>query len=332
MGTGLAAVGRTMLVAVPIVLVFAGLLAAADPMFSELLGDAFDAFGVDLWGSMLSRTLTISGAALAMAGLLSFALRRRMPLPEQSAVPQHLTMRTTATVFAMISLLFVAFGLVQARFLFSGDHGQLPHGLTYAGYAHQGFFQLVAVVALTLLLILSLGRWTRLETAAHGTAFKALGTVLVACTMPLWASAVERMVIYQDAYGATVLRLFVFAFLCATGLLLGYRAVSLWWKPQWFGGGALALSLLSAVALNLVNPDAYIAEHNLNRPSDVVVLDTWYLTQLSADAVPAVERGTIGMDPERRDEILRALRVRAENRSSKNPAAFNVARARALSP
>jgi hypothetical protein len=331
-GSSLSAALRTLMVAVPIVLVFAGLLAAADPMFSELLSDALDAFGIDLWGTMLSRTLTIAGASVAMAGILSFALRRRGEAPAVAEVPGRLAMRTTATVFVMVSLLFASFGLVQARFLFGGDHGQLPRGLTFAGYAHQGFFQLVAVVTLTLVLILALGRWTKLETPSHGAAFKVLGSMLVLCTAPLWAAAVQRMLIYQDAYGATVLRVFVLAFLSATGLLLAYRAVSLWWKPQRFGGGALALSLLSAIALNVVNPDAFIAEHNLGRPTTVVVLDTWYLGQLSADAVPAVERGTIGMESEKAEMILRELRARAEARSSANPAAFNVARARALRP
>ena len=231
----------------------------------------------------------------------------------------------------LVSALFSAFGVVQARFLFGGDSGALPFGLTYASYAHRGFFQLVAVVVLTLFLILALGRWTKLESGGQKLAFNALGTVLVLTTAPLWASAVQRMVIYQDAYGATVLRIFVLAFLSAVGVLLGYRAVSLWVKPQWFGGGALALSLLSALALNVANPDAIVAAHNLARPAGTtVVLDTWYLSQLSADAVPAVERGTIGLDAEQREWLLGALRDRAQARSSMNPAAFNLARSRAM--
>jgi Domain of unknown function (DUF4173) len=329
----LLALGRTMLVAVPIVLVFAGLLAAADPMFSALVEGTFDALGGDLGGALVSRTLTIAGASLAMAGVLSFALRRRQQLADAVPVVSRLALRTTATVLAMVSLLFVAFGLVQARFLFSADHSGLPEGLTYAAYAHQGFFQLVAVVVLTLLLILALGRWTRLESGGQQLTFNVLGTALVACTAPLWAAAVQRMLIYQEAYGATVLRVFVVAFLCAVGVLLAYRAVSLWVKPQWFGGGALALSLLSAIALNVANPDALVAATNLARPEGkMVVLDTWYLAQLSADAVPAVERGTLGMDADRRAEVLEGLRTRAKLRSSGNPASFNLARSRAQAP
>jgi hypothetical protein len=189
------------------------------------------------------------------------------------------------------------------------------------------------VVVLTLLLILALGRWTKLESKGHQLTFNVLGTALVACTAPLWAAAVQRMLIYQEAYGATVLRIFVVAFLCAVGILLAYRAVSLWVKPQWFGGGALALSLLSAIALNLANPDAMVAATNLARPEGkIVVLDTWYLSQLSADAVPAVERGTIGMDADKREAVLQELRLRAKLRSSSNPASFNLARQRALGP
>lgn len=329
LGGKLAALARTAAVAVPVVLVFAGLLAAADPMFSSLVERALEAVGLELWSTMLSRTLTVAGAGLAMAGVLSFALRRHRPLPAAVQVPGRLSLRTSATVLGLVSLLFVAFGLVQARFLFGGDHGRLPIGLTYAQYAHQGFFQLVAVVVLTLLLILALGRWTHLGSALEAAAFKSLGTGLVLCAMPLWASAVQRMVIYQDAYGATVLRVFVLAFLCATSVLLAWRAVSLWVAPVRFGGGALLLCLLSALALDVANPDALVASHNLARKDGAVVLDTWYLRQLSADAVPAVERGSLALDPEVREAVLFDLRARAAARTSRHPAAWNAARARA---
>jgi hypothetical protein len=45
-----------------------------------------------------------------------------------------------------------------------------------------------------------------------------------------------------------------------------------------------------------------------------------------------VERGTLALEPERRESILGDLRARAQTRSSANPAAFNLARRRALQP
>lgn len=60
-----------------------------------------------------------------------------------------------ATVLALLDALFLAFLLVQFRYFFGGaawEHA--PGGPTYAEYAHRGFFELVAVVALMLPVLL----------------------------------------------------------------------------------------------------------------------------------------------------------------------------------
>ncbi len=46
----------------------------------------------------------------------------------------------------------------------------------------------------------------------------------------------------------------------------------------------------SLLALAALNPDAYIARHNVDRFAETGKIDTAYLSGLSADAVPALER------------------------------------------
>ncbi len=63
-----------------------------------------------------------------------------------------------------MNLLFLAFVLVQLRFLFGGSGLEEQRvGLTYAEYARHGFFELVVVAVLVLPLILGA------DVAAKGT-------------------------------------------------------------------------------------------------------------------------------------------------------------------
>ena len=63
-------------------------------------------------------------------------------------------------MLVVVDLLFLAFVLVQFRYLFGG--AELVRGLTgmsYADYARRGFFELVAVAALSLPLLLLADWW-----------------------------------------------------------------------------------------------------------------------------------------------------------------------------
>ena len=96
------------------------------------------------------------------------------------------------------------------------------------------------------------------------------------------------MHLYQDAYGFTQLRLLVDVFEGWLGLLvLGVLAAGS--APR-----GLAAALRPAqrrralLGLAAINPDAWIAEHNLDRYETTGRLDESYLLSLSADAVPVL--------------------------------------------
>ena len=51
------------------------------------------------------------------------------------------------TIAAMLTLLYLVFSVIQIVYLFMGNM-TLPSGYTYAKYAREGFFQLLAVSVL----------------------------------------------------------------------------------------------------------------------------------------------------------------------------------------
>ena len=103
-------------------------------------------------------------------------------------------------------------------------------------------------------------------------------------------SALYRMHVYTDAYGATTLRLLVAVFEGWVGLVVllvlvaGARL-----DGAWLPRAALLTGAAMVLSLALVNPDGYVARRNVDRFAETGRLDPAYLATLSDDAVPALD-------------------------------------------
>ena len=185
----------------------------------------------------------------------------------------------------LVDAVFVLFLVAQAAAFFGG-HAYISKatGLTYAGYVHQGFAQLTIATALTLLVVWAAARKVG-ETAADRWLLRASLGGLCLLTLVVVASALHRMDLYQDAYGFTRLRLLVDVFegwlgLVVLAVMVAGVGLNGWWLPR--------MALLSGAALMLglavANPDAWIAEHNIERYEATGKVDWSYLRGLSSDA------------------------------------------------
>jgi hypothetical protein len=217
------------------------------------------------------------------------------------------------TALAVLDLLFLAFVLVQLRYLFPGGEAVRPlTGLSHAEYARQGFFQLVAVAALSLPVLL-LADWAlgRRDPAALRR-FRLLSAVMLALLNVMLASALWRMRLYTAEYGLTELRLYTTAFMGWLVLVFAWFAATvLRGRPRRFGAGAVSAALLVLTALNLMNPDALIARTNLLRASAAGrPVDAAYVSRLSADSVPTIRRLLPALRPGDRCAVVRAMEER----------------------
>jgi len=189
----------------------------------------------------------------------------------------------------LVDAVFVLFLAAQAAAFFGGhDYIRKVTGLTYAEYVHQGFAQLTFATALMLLVV-----WAASRKAGDTPADKwwlrgSLGALCV-LTLVVVASALHRMDLYQDAYGFTRLRLLVDLFegwlgLVVLGVLVAGIRLRGWWLPRM----ALLSGATLLLGLALANPDAWIAEHNIERYEQTGKVDWYYLSDLSADATPTL--------------------------------------------
>lgn len=306
-----AAVLRGALLALPLLLVFGSLFAAADPVFARAADTLLRWQPEDLVPSLL----WILVWSWISAGFLRQVLLAREPawrLPRPAVL--SLGGIEVATVLGLLNALFAAFVLVQFRYLFGGaELVQATVGLSYAEYARRGFFELVAVAALVLPVLLGLHALLRRESVAEERRFQALAGALIVLLFVIMASAAQRMRLYVGEYGLTELRLYTTAFMGWLALLfLGMAATVLRGRRERFAWGGLWTGLGVLAVLNLLNPHALIVRSNVEHASASGRFDAAYLASLGADAVPALVESLPALAPAERCRVAVELLVREQ--------------------
>jgi hypothetical protein len=294
MGTRMASGRRSLriamsgLVGLGMVAVFGSLLASADAAFASIVGDlvpTVDGTSVTRWVVLFA----LGGGSVVGACFLLTAPPQPGPPPVR---PSRLGGLEWALPVGLLVALFALFVGVQFAALFGSDDYVLrTTGLTYAQYARSGFWQLLAVTVLALGVIVLGSRWARASTASERAWKRGLLGTFAFLTLVIVASALSRMWLYQQAYGFTVLRLLVLT--CELWLGVGFLLV-LWsvlrLRPGGPARGMVATGVLALLALAVLDPEHFIAEHNIARYAASGEIDTYYLGRLSADAVPALTR------------------------------------------
>ena len=282
---------RTAAISVVALVVFGGLFASGDAIFGSWAQAVVPDFA---WESLVLRSFVgfvVGGSLLALCYLALNPPRvGRLALP--AGRPVNHAWEWVVPV-ALVIALFVAFVMAQAAALFGGhDYVQRTTGLTYAEYVHQGFGQLTVATLLTLATVALAARKAPRDTGRHRLVLRAVLGTLCLLTLVVVASALHRMDLYQQAYGFTILRVLVDGFELWLGLLVvlvlvaGLR-LSGWWLPR----AALLSAVLLVLVAGLANPEAWVAQRNIDRYEATGRLDPYYLSSLGADAAPTIVGG-----------------------------------------
>ena len=281
-------------IAVTLLLVFGGLLIGADAAFAHVVATLAPSWEL----ATLLRRAWSAGVAVTVVAVAAYALLIGGTTPKTRPRPA-VVRRIELTLVRRIEwalpvgglvALFAVFVAVQATVLFGGNRHVLETaGLTYSQYARSGFWQLLAVTGLTVVVVGVAARVAPRSTATDRTLLRALLGLLSALTLVIVASAMLRMVDYEQAYGFTRRRLLVtVAELWLGALFLLILAAGIRLRGQWISQAALAIAVAALLGLAVLNPDAFIAQQNVARFSSTGRIDVYYLRTLSADAVPAL--------------------------------------------
>lgn len=339
-------VGRGLILAVPLALIFAVLFASADPIFNRGFEDVLN-FRIDL-GDLPGRVIFVFAVAWLAGGILSVSARGLPALEMASlgaaarsaAVARARLVGTTEAlvVLVAIDLVVVLFVGLQLAYLFGGLDTLAAAGMKYSDYARRGYFELVAAAALAGGVLVALEYQVERRTRPY----LALALVLVGLTIVVLASAALRLRLYQDAYGWTELRLYVAVSIAAMAVTLATLAAFLATdRTRWLGHAMVVIGLVSLISLNVLAPAAFVAERNLARvidpslvpPDGEASLDADYLEVLPDDAIPALVAALPSLKPVEAVRVRRLLEYRrhelVREPAYTSPFAWNLGRERA---
>jgi hypothetical protein len=279
---------KGIIMSVPVLLLFLLLFSSADLIFQKHLVNLVN-FNIN--PEIIFRLFLILVVAIILTGAFSYTFRE-IPtdgIPEQkSSDAYRLGHIELSILLGSVNILFFVFILIQLTYLFGGQSNISSQGFTYAEYARRGFFELIAVAVFSFLLLWATEKYVVKLASGHGFLFKVLGTGLIVQVMLIMVSAFKRLLLYEQAYGFTTLRLYSHAFIIFQAVVF----LSLLHKflkddrEKVFVFRSFIAAIIFLAAMNLLNPDAFIARHNIRRFSATGKLDVVYLSRLSDDAVP----------------------------------------------
>ena len=184
--------------AFPIFAIMLLLLTSADVVFKNMAQDLLRGFK---FGNIVQIVWMIFAMFVVFYGILVFLSKGS--IKEEVKDKRNGEPLIAIPVAAVLSLLYIVFSCVQIMYLFAGNM-ELPAGYTYAEYAREGFFQLLAVGVLNLILVL-----VGLCYFRPHKILKVILTVMSGCTFIMLASSAMRMIIYIQYYYLTFLRILV---------------------------------------------------------------------------------------------------------------------------
>ncbi len=188
------------------------------------------------------------------------------------------------TFLSVINIVYGMYVFIQIYYLFM-NRGRLPEGITYAEYAREGFFQLLAVAVINVLLVVILELMNRKEAVTQ----RVLESLTLTMTIVMSVSAFYRMTMYEATYGYTRLRLLVFVFLIFLMVLMVMIIAYLVTRRTGIVTAISVYMMVFYIAASWFNMDGFVADRNILRYENTGEIDLYYLTGLSRDAKTSVD-------------------------------------------
>ena len=206
----------------------------------------------------------------------------RLALLSQSSVTKSLL---------LFNGLFALQNGLDAEYLWRG--AALPDGLSFASYAHQSVYPLIATALLAAVFVL----------AAFPAGHQSKPSRLVSALMVMWvaqnvflvASSMQRTALYVDAYSLTYLRVaaMIWMALVATGLVWIVFRIALSRSTTWLINANVVTLLGVLYACCFIDFGAVIANHNVRHCREMdqqsAKLDLHYLKTIGPSALPALK-------------------------------------------
>ena len=199
-----------LVISIPLAIILLSLLASSDMYFSTFINNIFsnflNIFNIHfLWSNLYIFSLTF------IAGFSIFInILRKKDIVDTKSKPFNVNESVMTTILVVINLVFVLF-LISEISKLTTNFLQIPIEYTYSEYAREGFFQLLVVTTINIIITFFCLYKTNL--VKENKTIKYLIFLLTIFSIILIFNSYYRMYLYINAYSFTTLRLQVILFL-----------------------------------------------------------------------------------------------------------------------
>lgn len=275
-----------LLISIPLLFVVISLLYSADIVFASIMDKILK--NIKLPENMIGMCFTSLFAFFSSYCILVYMDKKKI---QEDIVDRRTGEPVLAiTITSLLSVIYLFFSGIQIIYLFLGNM-ELPNNYTYAEYAREGFFQLLFICILNLIVVLiCIGRFR------ESRPLKIILTIISACTYIMIASSAIRMLMYIGSYYLTFMRIFVLWSLLVMSLLMAGVVITIYKERFPLFKYSMVLITVLYIGLSFAHPDYIIAKYNVDHfgvyeEEDTLLprnyySDLFYLSHLSADAAP----------------------------------------------
>lgn len=321
------------IVAIPILIVVLILLSSADSIFSnelkEVISTVFslDIFESETYVNLFFRIIIILIISVYLIALLYNVIEDNYCEAETIEKRKWKIDETIGnTILTILNLVYLVFCYIQISVLFMKT-GNMQN-FDYASYARQGFFQLMAVSLINLIIILITSKRNEISKKLNYT--KLMNLLLAVFTLIILVSSFYRMYLYEQEYGYTFLRLIVYFALITEGILIIPTIMYILDFKINLTKVYFVVIIIMYIVVNYINIDYVIAKRNIDRyftdTSGTYELDMNYLSTLSVDAAEQIKRLEDTTDWKIKEQVVVYLNNAIEEVENINLQNFNINR------
>lgn len=282
-------------ISIPLIVIILILLSSADQIFSNQLQELFrkifnlNIFTLDSITNLIFRIIIIILISIYLIALIYNIIEDDFCENDINEIKIKKVDKIIGnTILIILNIIYLIFCYIQISVLFMNVSN--IDNFDYANYARQGFFQLMAVSIINLIIILITSR----KNNSKLDLTKILNIILALFTIIILISSFYRMYLYEQEYGYTFLRLIVYFALATEAILIIPTILYILGMKINLPKIYFVVIIIMYIIINYINIDNVIAKKNIDKylenNNKNYEIDIQYLQTLSIDAIPQLER------------------------------------------
>ena len=285
---------KSFVYAIPVILIVFILLMSADSVFANIFegifGEFQNIFMAENFVMFCLRLCIIMIFFFIFSGFFVNLLKKDTMFnseSEEKITEVHVEKMTINMILTILNIFYLIFSIIQFTSLFSNMN---TNDLDYATYARQGFFQLMIISFINIVMIIL----AKVNKGNITNYTKGMSILTLLFTIVILLSAFFRMNLYEKAYGYTYLRLFVYYILATEFILV--LPIGLWILDKkidilkW----TIGIVTIMYVILNFSNVEStfakrYVDSYFENQEENVIDLE-YLFHHTGTDAIGQIKR------------------------------------------